>query len=487
MLEIILNSFKEEVKKKLADLEQILYETLDFSIIEQELAEILNKFSALILQAMLNRLLSDPHFLAALKQMGGRMGMKYKEHRTIIVRLYNGQTIEVKTPYFIKAEPKGRRRKKKKKNKLAHLGLAVLGFIGRGSAWFVSEVVKMALLCPSYVVAKKVLAGRGMELDVKTVRRLCRELGIIGLAGRGQISLAGNEELQGYTLVIGIDGGRLRERIAKEGPKKRGEKGPGYDGEWREPKLFTIYLMDAAGKVVKEFAPLHDATMADKDGLFALLEQYLVALDWPVVSRIVFCGDGAKWIWSGVETLCQKVGFGHSLIYQVIDYTHAKQNLRELIALVSDDPQQQSSLYGQWKKLLWQGNIETLYQAVGQTVSAERKKQALTKWKNYFDLNRKRMQYQHFKANGIACGSGCVESAIRRVINLRLKAAGTFWKRDMAEYFLFLRSQLISGRWSIFMQNASRRLVKLAITFLSNKKSPSSGSFLSFSKAACLV
>ncbi|MCP4460676.1 MAG: hypothetical protein GY816_22035 [Cytophagales bacterium] len=360
----------------------------------------------------------------------------------------------------------------------------MLGFIGRGSAWFVSEVVKMALLCPSFAVAKEVLAGRGIEIDVKTVRRLCRELGIIGLAGRGQISMDGNEELQGYTLVIGIDGGRLRERIAKEGPKKRGEKGPGYAGEWKEPKLFTIYLMDAVGKVVKEFAPLHDATMADKDGLFALLEQYLVALDWSSVSKIVFCGDGAKWIWLGVERLCQKFGFGSGQIYQVIDYIHAKQNLRELIALISDDPQQQASLYGKWKKLLWQGNIEALYQVICQTVSGERQEQALTKWKNYFDLNRKRMQYQHFKTNGIVCGSGCVESAIRRVINLRLKAAGTFWSRDMAEYFLFLRSQLISGRWSIFIQNASLRLVKLATTFLSNKISPLSGDFLSFGRLA---
>lgn len=479
MLETILNSFNEEVKKEFVELEQMLYQTLDFSIIEQKLAEISNRFSALVLQMMLNQLLSVPTFLAALKQMGGRMGMKYKEHRTIKVRLYNGQTIAVKTPYFIKAEPKGRKRKKEHKNKQAHLGLAVLGFIGRSSAWFVSEVVKMALLCPSFAVAQEVLAGRGIEIDINTVRRFCRELGIIGLAERGQISLTGKEQLQGYTLVIGIDGGRLRERIEKEGPKKRGEKGPGYDGEWKEPKMFTIYLMDTDGNMVREFAPLHDATLAGKEGLFAMLEQYLLVLDRSAVNRIVFCGDGAKWIWSGVETLCQKFGFKSDLIYQVIDYTHAKQNLRELIALISDDPQQQSSLYRQWKKLLWQGNIEALYQAICQTAGGERKTQALTKWENYFDLNRKRMHYEHFKANGIACGSGCVESAIRRVINLRLKAAGTFWKRDMAEYFLFLRSQLISGRWSIFMQNASHRWTKPAKTLLSNKKAPSSGHLLS--------
>jgi hypothetical protein len=35
-----------------------------------------------------------------------------------------------------------------------------------------------------------------------------------------------------------------------------------------------------------------------------------------------------------------------------------------------------------------------------------------------------------------------VESAIRRVINLRLKAPGTFWTAAMGECFLFLRHQI---------------------------------------------
>ena len=76
------------------------------------------------------------------------------------------------------------------------------------------------------------------------------------------------------------------------------------------------------------------------------------------------------------------------------------------------------------------------------------------------------MRYPIFKEQGLpTClrathrqvGSGHVESAIRRVINLRIKAPGTFWKKDMGEYFLFLRSQLISGRWSLFLQNVTGR------------------------------
>ena len=75
--------------------------------------------------------------------------------------------------------------------------------------------------------------------------------------------------------------------------------------------------------------------------------------------------------------------------------------------------------------------------------------------------NAQRMQYQYFQGHHLPCGSGHVESAIRRVINLRLKAPGTFWTKDMAEYFLFLRSQLLSGRWKIFMKNVRRRLASV--------------------------
>ncbi len=63
------------------------------------------------------------------------------------------------------------------------------------------------------------------------------------------------------------------------------------------------------------------------------------------------------------------------------------------------------------------------------------------------------MHYAQFKGKGLPAGSGHLESAIRWVISLRLKAPGTFWLKEMAECFLFLRSQLISGRWNIFMEN----------------------------------
>ncbi len=68
------------------------------------------------------------------------------------------------------------------------------------------------------------------------------------------------------------------------------------------------------------------------------------------------------------------------------------------------------------------------------------------------------MQYAEFSRLHIPCGSGGVESAIRRIINLRLKSAGSFWLQQWAEVFLYLRAQLISGRWIYVMENLINRL-----------------------------
>ena len=77
--------------------------------------------------------------------------------------------------------------------------------------------------------------------------------------------------------------------------------------------------------------------------------------------------------------------------------------------------------------------------------------------RNYYTRNEARMKYQNFKERNIPRGSGAVESAIRRVINMRLKGAGSFWLRDNAQSMILLRSYLKAGRfddlmdWSITM------------------------------------
>lgn len=192
--------------------------------------------------------------------------------------------------------------------------------------------------------------------------------------------------------------------------------------------------------------------MGNHEEMFDLLEHYLQRFDLAQVARIVFTADGGTWLWNDTEKLIKRLNLDSKKVYQVLDYTHAIQNLNEMIDFISKD--KQAGIRKKWKDLLWKGDIEGLKTGIESIIKDEESlKSALNKWSNYFDKNKKRMQYSQFEEQSLPRGSGHVESAIRRVINLRLKAPGTFWLKEMAECFLYLRSQLISGRWTIFMKN----------------------------------
>ena len=53
----------------------------------------------------------------------------------------------------------------------------------------------------------------------------------------------------------------------------------------------------------------------------------------------------------------------------------------------------------------------------------------------------------HLGGRGLPIGSGAVESAVRQIVNQRLKSNGMFWLETRAEHMLHLRAFLRAGRW----------------------------------------
>jgi Fe2+ transport system protein FeoA len=221
MLETILSQFTIQVKEKIAAATKELKNTYDFQAVEDTVAELVDALATDLLQASLKEVLEDREILAELKQMGAEQGVKFNGFRTLNVYVYTGRRVTIRSPWFVKKGKKPGRKKNGPNGRGAHLGLDVLGFLSRGSGKFVSWVTKMALLMPSYEIAKDVLQERGVSVSVNTIRRYCRELGRMGLARRGEVSLNGEEDLTGGTLVIEVDGGRLRLRKKNEAGKKR--------------------------------------------------------------------------------------------------------------------------------------------------------------------------------------------------------------------------------------------------------------------------
>ena len=61
------------------------------------------------------------------------------------------------------------------------------------------------------------------------------------------------------------------------------------------------------------------------------------------------------------------------------------------------------------------------------------------------------MRYVTLEARKLSIGSGQVESAVRRVINLRFKAPGSFWTETTVSGLMHLRAAFKAGRWDEVM------------------------------------
>ena len=309
MLDHIIDQVTEKVNQKLPKMVSDLQESLSFADLEHGLIGLLQEVVGIVVSPVLNQVFQDEALLFGLRQAAGSMGYRYKEHRPLTVRILEGVEVEVSSPYFVKRGRKRGRKKRGPNGRGCHLLLDVLGFIGRCSPEFVDEAVKLALLCPSFEVATQVLDARQIKLDKKTLRRLCKALGELGLEQRATIALKDELSFSGRTVYIGIDGGRMRMREPKRGRKpKLGKKYPRYDTPWREPKLFTIYMLDEKGRVEKSWTPIHDATRGNADLMFEMLEATLLELPLQQADRVVFIADGAEWIWPRVERLDLEVG-----------------------------------------------------------------------------------------------------------------------------------------------------------------------------------
>jgi hypothetical protein len=226
------------------------------------------------------------------------------------------------------------------------------------------QVCLIATIVASFQEASRVLQDRGVHIDAKTICEITRRYARRAEPVKQDSAVLQNESLAGCRVIISTDGGRIRIRNKKRGPKT--QKGRHrYTTKWREPKLLIIYTVNELGEKVSSFLPIIEGTMKGPDAVFSLIK-------------------------TSIRSICKG-----------------------------------------------------------------RKSKKLKAEKNYFERNRKRMQYSTISSLGLPIGSGAMESAIRRVVNLRLKGASIYWIEETAEAMLLLRSFYKSGRWKMINYFAS--------------------------------
>jgi len=262
------------------------------------------------------------------------------------------------------------------------------------------------------------------------------------------VQLEPKESLKGKHVVIGIDGGRTRTKEYKE--TKASKRKQSFDTPWREPKMFTITTYDESGKINKESKPIYDGTFGDEQ-MVALLGQYLKRLHLDQAASVQILADGALWIWNQVIPMLINLGVAKENIIETLDYYHAVEHLNDLKVYL--EKEQQDKLFKKLKNSLWKGDVEQMEKLLKKGIP-DLVIEEFTPF-NYFKKNQHRIDYQTLKGQNRACGSGIIESAIRRIINLRFKSPSTFWFPDNVEKLIFMRGIALSGRWETMMNNLS--------------------------------
>jgi len=333
-------------------------------------------------------------------------------------------------------------------------------------------VGRQCVLSPSFDLARKELARDGLKLDVKAVHRIARRLGAQALTARrcdllawraGQ--LRPGTELAGKRVGVATDGGRMRLRRVTRKQKGKGAKKKQrrrYKAAWREPKLLIIFEMDARGRMIPGSRAWIDGTFAGPDELMELLAFHLHRLGAAQAEVVAFLSDGAPWIWERLEWVRRRVGLLRKRVAYVLDFYHAVHHVGLALAALPLEEAERRRTYKKLRKWLKGGSawrvvqeLERLGQEHGKAEAVAGPVAYLNKHEDSFHL-----EYAQLRRRGLPVGSGAIESAVRRVVNLRLKGNGLMWLEENAEAMLVLRAAALTDRWEELVEHAHAGAVR---------------------------
>lgn len=424
----------------------------ELEALEREIRQRTDRLGSLLVGHHLQQALDSAALQAEQEQLGRQWPKPLKNDGRVKVgiRTAQGHTVPVWVTYYRR---QGQRRSGKR-HAGVYAGWVLLGLYDRCTPGLAAEVSLLAAMLGSLDEAQAVLADRGMALDTKTVRLIAYRYAARARLEQQLDTALFQDTVAGRRVVISSDGGRLRLRESKRGPKTTQGR-QRYTGAWREPKVLIIYVVNTEGKREASFAPVIDATLQGPDAVFALLRTYLQRLAITQADQVLFIADGAPWIWKRVPRLVYALGLPAAQVHQLLDFYHAVQRLGQVAALRTDwSAKARTRWRTQQRHLLLQGEVEQVMAAV-RVICRGRNSKAIRTHHAYFVKNQSRMTYAKLMAMKLPIGSGAIESTVRRVVNLRLKGPSIFWCRASAEAILLLRSYYKAGRWNLLKHMAT--------------------------------
>jgi hypothetical protein len=415
----------------------------ELTVLEQEITRLTDQLAKLLIAESLQRTADDQQTNKQARSRFPGAGSPFKNQgkRDVTIRTSRG-SLTIRVTYYSRNCDRARELKG------LYPILLVWGVHEGCTLGLASEVSKWVAMLGSFEEVEQLLKERGQGLSINTIRAIAYRFAARARAIQRAGQLDWGESTAGRRVVVSTDGGRLRIRTTKRGPKTAKGRNR-YRTDWREPKLLIIYLLDDQGKMDQEFLAVLDGTLGGPEALFALMRSYLRELKVEAADQVLFIADGARWIWNRVEPLVRELGIAAEQIQGLVDFYHAVEHLGVIAGQKSrwTSPARQSWVKRQRRRLL-RGQTQEVLDEVAR-VCGRRCGAVLKRERGYFRRNiaAGRMDYHRLTQAKWPMGSGAIESAIRRVINLRLKGAGIFWHKTSAEAVLLLRAYYKAGRW----------------------------------------
>ncbi len=375
------------------------------------------------------------------------------------MRLLGGLLIYVTTLYCGPAKKRGSVKVRGNEGAGVYPEWALLGIQDGKSPALVREVGRQTALLPSYEMARQELAEHGVNLNIKEVHGIGRHAGQAALTYRlRELELYRQGKLpaqDGHGKRFGamIDGGRTKIRKTTRRQKGKGKakkQKRRFRTAWREVKQIIVFEMDEQGRMKKKTKPILDGTFAGPDEILEVLAMRLHQIGASQALVVAFRSDGAPWIWERLEWVIRRLGLRGEQVSLGLDWCHAVHHISLALEPVVQDAERKR-VFKKMRKWLksggWQKVVDELIR-LGLQAQLPEDSPVWTEVMYLFRHGEEgHLDYARYRRRGLPMGSGAIESAIRRVINLRLKGNSIYWQEENAEAMLALRGLVLSGRW----------------------------------------
>ena len=289
----------------------------------------------------------------------------------------------------------------------------------------------------------------GVVVQTKAVERVSEAAGAATEAANqaeraGILAGQGLAVAEAARLYVAMDGTGVP-AVPKETAGRAGKTADG-KARTREAKLGCVFTQTGFDD---EGWPVRDPESTSYVGAIETAEEFAARIHTEAVRRglkgattVIVLGDGAPWIWNLAE--------GHFPgAVHIVDLYHAREHLAAVGRLAFGSGSEPGKAWVAARlDELDDGDVEMIIAAIRTLRSNDPKVQdELRKEAEYFETNKLRMCYKHFRARGFFVGSGVVEAGCKTVIGQRLKQSGMRWTVTGANAVIALRCRLLSQRW----------------------------------------